>query len=113
MNDSETNLTEGALSDQIAALKRQVFTLLLALIVVSGSLATYLYYQSRVMSQTVEGIKPQAMQVIQAYKQATANLNQASVSNFLTQISEYAATHPDFQPVLKKYGWNPPPPPKR
>ncbi|HZF00657.1 MAG TPA: hypothetical protein VE344_02060 [Methylomirabilota bacterium] len=106
MNDS--NPTQAELSDQISALQRQSFILLLALIVVSVTLATYLYYQSRVMSKTVDGVKPQAMQVIQTYKQVTANINRQQIEAFLNQITAYAMAHPEFQPVLKKYGWNPP-----
>ena len=113
MNDLETNHTHAGLSDQIAALQRQVFVLLLALVVVSGTLASYLYYQSRVMGKTIENVKPQAMQVIQTYKQVTANLNHAAISNFVSQINAYASTHPDFQPVLKKYGWTPAAAPKK
>jgi hypothetical protein len=60
------------------------------------------------MAKSVEGIKPQATQVIQTYKQVTANINRQQVETFLNQLTSYAATHPDFQPVLKKYGWNPP-----
>ena len=44
MNEPEMNLPGSAdLAGQVAALRRQVFTLLLALIVVSGTLAAYLW----------------------------------------------------------------------
>jgi hypothetical protein len=46
---------------------------------------------------------------MQAYKQVTANINRQQVETFLNQITVYAAAHPDFQPILKKYGWNPSP----
>jgi hypothetical protein len=113
MNDSGTNQSYSELSNQIDALRRQTFILLLALVVVSGTLATYLHYQSRIMSKSVESIKPQAMQVIQTYNQVRASLNPATLSNFANQITAYAIAHPEFQPVLKKYGWNPPPASKR
>lgn len=108
MNDSGINQTNPELTVQIETLRRQVFILLLALIVVSSALATYLFYQSRVMGKSVDGIKPQAMQVIRAYNQVNTSLNQASLSNFVNQITAYAIAHPDFRPVLQKYGWNPP-----
>lgn len=108
MNNSGTMQTNSDLAEQVEALRRQVFILLLALIVVSSALATFLWYQSRVMGKNVDGIKPQATQVIQAYSQVKASLNPLVLSNFVTQVSAYAATHPDFgQQVLKKYGWNP------
>jgi len=109
MNDSETNQTNSELGNQVEALRRQVFILLLALVVVSGTLAIYLHYQSRIMGKNVDGIRPQATQVIQTYKQVNATLNQASLSNFVNQITAYAMAHPDFRSVLQKYGWNPPP----
>ena len=112
MNDSGTIQTNSGLAEQVESLRRQVFILLLALIVVSSAVATYLCYQSHVMGKSVDGIKPQATQVIQAYKQVSASFNPVVLSNFVSQISAYATTHPDFgQQVLKKYGWNPPPAP--
>lgn len=109
MNDSGINQINPEIAQQIESLRRQVFILLLALIVVSGSLATYLCYQSRLMGQSVDGIKPQAMKTIQTYNQVKASLNPAVLSNFVAQVSAYAIAHPDFRPVLQKYGWNPPP----
>jgi len=111
MNDSGTLQTNSELAQQIEALRRQVFILLLALIVVSGSLATYLCYQSRLMGKSVDGIKPQAMKVIQTYNQVKATMNPAALSNFVNQVGAYAVVHPEFRPVLQKYGWNPPPAP--
>jgi hypothetical protein len=71
MNESEMNSSPSTeLTDQITALRRQMIPLLLALIVVSGTLAVYLWYQSRIV----------------------------------TQLAVYGQTHPDFQPILKKYG---------
>jgi hypothetical protein len=109
MNDSEPLSAPADLLEQVDALRRQVFILLLASIVVSGTVATYLYYQSHILKESVDGVRPQATQVIQAYKQVTANLNRQQLDTFVNQLNAYAITHPDFQPVLKKYGWAPPP----
>lgn len=103
MNSSETNL-----ADQVDALRRQNFVLMLALIVVSGTVATYLAYQSRVMGKTVEGVRQQATPVISAYSQIAPHVNRQQIQTFLTQLGTYATAHPEIQPVLKKYGWNPP-----
>lgn len=109
MNDSGTNHTHSELAEQVESLRRQVFVLLLALIVVSSALATYLGYQSHITGKSVDSIKPQATQVIQAYTQVRATLNPVVLSNFVNQIGAYAIAHPEFRPVLQKYGWNPPP----
>jgi hypothetical protein len=104
MNDTETH-TPAQGSDiewQIAALQRQVFLLLLALIVVTATVVFYLYYQSHVLTNELNQYRPQAQQVIQLYKQ-----NARAITGFETQLNNYALTHPSFQPVLKKYGWSP------
>jgi hypothetical protein len=111
MNDSGITQANPELVQQVESLRRQVFILLLALIVVSGALATYLCYQSRLMGKSVADIKPQAMKTIQTYNQVKASLNPVVLSNFISQVSAYAIAHPEFRPVLQKYGWNPPAPP--
>jgi len=99
MNDSEIKSTEPSdLACQVASLQRQVMILLLALIVVSGTLASYLFYQSRIMGNDLAAVGPQAMQMIKGYKQ-----NEPNMEKFLQQLVTYGQTHPDFQAILKKY----------
>ena len=58
MNEPEMDSTPSAeLTDQITALRRQVITLLLALIVVSGTLAVFLWYQSRITGKEIDAQK--------------------------------------------------------
>ena len=103
MNESEMNSPASAdLSEQVAALQRQVFTLLLALIVVSGTLVAYLGYQSHHLGKDIEAIKPQATQLVQVYRQ-----NLPAMTNFVSQLVAYGQLHPDFRPVLQKYGLSP------
>jgi energy-converting hydrogenase Eha subunit F len=100
MNESETNLpVQTELMDQIVALRHQVFTLLLALVVVSGTLTVVLYRQARLTGRDIDTIKPQATQIIAAFKR-----DQPGMENFVKQLTAYGVTHPDFQPILKKYG---------
>ena len=100
MNETETNSpAQTELMDQIVALRHQVFTLLLALVVVSGTLTVYLYRQASVTGKDIAAIKPQAMQMIKAF-----NESHVGMENFVKQLSIYGSTHPDFQPILKKYG---------
>jgi len=84
-------------------LKRQVFTLLLALIVVSGTVTVYLYRQASITGKDIDAIRPQAQQIIGAFNQ-----NQSLMVNFVNQLVAYGQTHPDFRPVLMKYGITPP-----
>jgi len=86
-------------TSQIAALRTQVFTLLLALIIVSGTLTAYLYRQATSTRKDIEALRPQAEQVI-----GTFNQNQKLMTDFINQLVAYSQTHPEFKPVLAKYG---------
>lgn len=100
MNDSEINSPGSAdLAGQIASLQRQVLILLLVLIVVSGTLTTYLFYQSRIMGKDLAAIEPQAVQILKGY-----NENEPRLQKFVQSLVAYGKTHPDFQTILKKYG---------
>jgi hypothetical protein len=106
MNESETNSpvqtgssVQTDLMDQVVALRHQVFTLLLALVVVSGTLTVYLYRQAHVVGKDLAAVRPQATAMIEAFKR-----DQQTMENFVKQLTAYGVTHPDFQPILKKYG---------
>jgi hypothetical protein len=96
MNEPQTS-TE--ISDQIAALRRQTFTLLLALIIVSGTLTVFLYRQASLTRRDIAAVKIQAAQVIQAFNQS-----RPVIQNLVQQLAAYGQTHSDFQrQVLDKY----------
>ena len=92
------------LNSEISALRQQVYVLLIALIVVSGTLSVYLYRQASITGKDIDAIKPQAQQIIGAFNQ-----NQKLMIDFVNQLVVYGQTHPDFRPVLLKYGIQPPP----
>jgi hypothetical protein len=97
MNESQIN---DETSDQIAALRLQLFIALLALVLVSASLAGYLCLQQRFTRRDIVAIKPQAQLVVQDFNQ-----NRPAITNFVQQLITYGQMHPDFQQqVLKKYG---------
>ncbi|MDE3066667.1 MAG: hypothetical protein KGJ60_03860 [Verrucomicrobiota bacterium] len=87
------------LAGQVGALRRQNSLLLLALIVVSGTLTTYLFYQSRTLGKELDALEPQARVVVQNYNQ-----NLPRIRQFIQQLDAYAQRHPDFKPLLQKYG---------
>jgi hypothetical protein len=84
------------LAGQMAALQRQVFTLLMALIVVSGTLVAYLGYESYHLGKDIKFINAT---VVQPYKQKLP-----VIETFISQIVAYGQAHPDFRPVLIKDG---------
>jgi hypothetical protein len=85
---------------EIAALKNQVFTLLMALIVVSGTLTIFLYRQSSLAGADLTQAKQLNVVVTQ---------NETALMNFINSLVAYGEKHPDFLPVLKKYGITPQP----
>lgn len=104
MDETVSPTANPDLGQQIDALQRQVFLLLVALIVVTATLLSYLCYQSHVLSTELEATRPSAQQFIGEF-----NKNALAIQNFDKQLSDYAAKHPSFQPILKKYGWTPGP----
>lgn len=95
MNDTELN-SPGDLAGQVAALQRQIFTLLLALIVVSGTLVASLGYQSYHLGKDIRNLNTQ---VVEPYKQRLP-----AIQEFVTKLVAYGKTHPDFVPILEKNG---------
>jgi hypothetical protein len=89
MNDLDTN----SLASQVAALKNQVFLLMLALIVVTGTLVVYLGFQSHEIKKSLNNAQTQVV----TYKSKLP-----AISNFLIELNGYANTHPAFRPILTK-----------
>ncbi|HEV2696184.1 MAG TPA: hypothetical protein VG347_25080 [Verrucomicrobiae bacterium] len=87
-------------NEEIAALKNQVFTLLIALIVISGTLTVFLYRQASVAGKD----RAQAQQL-----GAVLNQNETAMASFVNKLVAYGEKHPEFRPVLAKYGIAPVP----
>jgi hypothetical protein len=85
-------------NSEIAALRNQVFTLLVALIVVSGTVTVYLYRQTSIMGKDLTASE----QLINSF-----NKGQPAVAAFANQLAAYSKTHPDMAPLLAKYGIGP------
>jgi len=102
MNETDTH-THADLTEEISGLQRQIFALLLALVVLSGTLVVYLFYQSHVTSKDIAVVRAQAKPVMDWVAQ-----NQGGVEKFKAELVNYSKTHPEFVPVLQKYGYVPP-----
>ena len=99
MNDPVSPTTNPDLEQQIIGLQRQVLLQLVALIVITATLAGFLFYESHVRSEELNLERPRLMQLVMQYQN-----NQAAVQKFEKQLVEFGATHPAFEPVLVKYG---------
>jgi hypothetical protein len=91
------------LQAQFDALRHLVVSILILVIVISGTLNIYLLRQWRSASRDLAGIRPQAAKMIDDYQKMTLPM----MTDFVKKITEYGRTHPDFAPVLAKYGLKP------
>jgi hypothetical protein len=102
MNDPETKTPATPEADdvnqQCVSLQRQMTTLLLAVVIVSGTLTVFLWRQARYARHDLDAIKPTAAQIIQEFNQ-----KQAGLQTFVSKVAEYGRTHPDFAPIMNKY----------
>ena len=97
----QPNLSE--MQAQFDALRHLVVSLLILVVVISGTLNIYLLRQWRSTSKDLAAIRPQAAQMIAEYQQKSGPLMQ----DFVKKVSDYGRTHSDFAPVLAKYGIKP------
>src|SRR5215469_7198309 len=99
MNDPVSSTTNTDLEQQVAALQRQVLLLLVALIVVTATLTGFLYYESHIGSADLNFNRQRLLQMITQYQ-----AEQPAIQKFETQLVQYGAKNPKFQPVLSQYG---------
>lgn len=87
-------------NEEIKALKNQVSMLLIALIVISGSLMVSLYRQTGMVAREIA-----------QEEQAERNLQQiqANLTGIVNKLVAYGEKHQEFRPLLAKYGIAPVP----
>ncbi len=86
------------LDQQCARLRRQVTTLLLALVILSGIFAVSLWVLRHYAVQDRDLLKATWAQPFQDYERRRPMIEQ-----FVNQLRDYARTHPDFVPILNRY----------
>jgi hypothetical protein len=79
---------------ELAAVKNQLFILLTALVIISGTVTFYLYYQARMAGYDLA----QASRL-----DAAITHNEAALREFVSKLEAYGKQHPDFQMLLNKY----------
>lgn len=90
---------------QYEGLRHLVVSVLILLLVVSGTFNIYLLRQFRYAGKDLETFRPYAQEIMTSYQKGDG----PAVENFLARIVDYGRTHPDFAPILKKYHINPGP----
>jgi hypothetical protein len=100
--DNRTSLQtdQSDLQAQVEGLRHLVVSLLVLMVVISGTLNIYMLRQWRSTSKDLAGIRPQAAQLVAEYQKVSGPL----MTDFIKRITEYGRTHPDFAPILAKYG---------
>lgn len=91
------------LQEQCYALRHLVVSLLVLMIVVSGTLNIFFLRQWRDAHREVLAVRPQAQQMMATYQKSEAPMMQSIVNKF----TEYGRTHVDYMPILNKYGIKP------
>jgi hypothetical protein len=91
------------LQEQVDALRHLVVSVLILLIVISGTFSIYLLRQWRTVSRELTGYRPQATQIIADYQKVSVPV----MTDFLKRITDFGRTHPDFAPILAKYNIKP------
>ena len=80
----------------VRRLQQQVNTLLILLLVVSGTLSVFLLRQVSLQRKEMDRLRP----VVAQY-----NTNVVPrLQEFMNQLGEYSRTHPEVMPILTKYG---------
>jgi hypothetical protein len=88
---------------QYDQLRHLIASVLILVLVISGTLGIYLLRQWQTSRKDLAAIRPQAAQMIAEYQQKSGPL----MSDFVKKIGDYGRAHPDFTPVLAKYGLMP------
>lgn len=89
---------------QFDALRHLVVSILILVVVMSGTFNIYLLRQWRTTTRELAEVRPQVAQMIAAYQ----NQEGPWFQEILKRFNEYGRTHPDFAVVLAKHGIKPP-----
>ena len=98
-NPTATHTDANDLQAQLESVRHLIVSVLILLIVVSGTFSIYLLRQYRSTKLDLAIYGPQVKQVMAEYNRISVPMNE-----FVKQIVDYGRTHPDFAPVLNKYG---------
>ena len=93
------------LQSQVDALRHFVLSVLILVVVLSGTLNIYLLYQFKSTGRELDNARP----LVQSLRNGYAHGDGPAIERFVRDSMEYGKTHPDFTPYLDKYGLRPPP----
>jgi hypothetical protein len=91
---------ESDLQAQIVSLRNTVNILLVLIIIVGGAFMLFVRRQADMTKVELNNLRPQKPQIDMQYQKLAG----PDLETFLRRLSEYGATHPDFAPIVTKYG---------
>jgi hypothetical protein len=89
------------LREQIESLRHLIGSVLILMVMVSGTLTIFLYREMKTASANLDAFRPQALNAMTIYQQQQKPL----MIDFAKKIQLYGQTHPDIAPLLAK--WDP------
>jgi hypothetical protein len=98
---STPDLDTPDLAEQVESLRHLIGSILILLVVVSGTLTIFLLREMKNTSGQLDAFRPQATNAIAIYQKQ----QEPAMVEFAKRMQQYGQTHPDFAPVLVK--WDP------
>lgn len=88
---------------QYESLRSLVVSLLVLLLIISGTFNLYLLREVKYSRDDLAALRPRISRLVADYDRVTAPL----IKNFVTQLQEFGKKNPDFTPILAKYHLTP------
>ena len=109
MDDAQLMTTapteQGQLQAKLESLNHLVVSVLILLLITSGTLTIYLLRQWSLTRKDLAAFRPMANQVITEFNNNKER--NARMDGFVSRLTDYGRTHSNFAPILMKYGINP------
>ncbi len=113
---SESNITDTTRSSETDDLKalcadfeKQAHTLRVAILIVATTLCLFFWREAKFNGHLADAMKGQVLQVSQYVKAmesqgSSIGKQELAIKTFVSRLIEYGKTHPDYVPILAKYG---------
>ena len=83
------------LEERVDSLQRMIGTVLVLMLIISGTLSVFLYYQVRIANRELEAGRQQLNKV------------EVQQNEIIKRMTDFGRAHTDFAPILAKYGVKP------
>ena len=84
---------------EVQVLRNLLQITLIALVLISGSFAGFIYIQMKLVRGQLSEQRPGVLKAMRDYN----DISRPLIEKFTAKIQAYGATHPDFRPILQKY----------